>query len=98
MERTTDDVDDIIVMQLDAETFRVIVSAAGGRTDHEVRLPQHTREGLGLSRTPPSTLVEESFRFLLERKPADQIATRFVLPTIAAEFPEYPEEIRTRFG
>lgn len=89
---------DIIVMQLDAEEFRVIVNLPSGRREHQVRLPQHTRAGLGLTRTPAATLVEESFRFLLERKAANEIAERFLVPAIAAEYPEYPEEIRMRFG
>lgn len=91
------DAPDIIVMQLDAEQFRVILNGSP-RSEHEVRLPAHTRAGLGLSRTPAATLVEECFRFLLERKPAGEIAPRFVLPQIAAEYPEFPEEIRMRFG
>lgn len=85
-------------MQLGPEEFRVLVADGDGRTEHVVRLPQHARQGLGLARTPPVAIVEESFRFLLERKEPGEIAAEFVLPTIAGEFPEYPEEIRMRLG
>lgn len=89
---------EIIVMQLGPEEFRVIVTDAGAKTDHTVTLPRHARDGLGLRSVPPVSLVEESFRFLLERKEPGDIPTAFVLPTIAGEHPEYPEEIRGRFG
>ena len=88
----------IIVMQLGPEEFRVIVTDAGAKQEHTVTLPRHARDGLGLRGVPPAALVEESFRFLLERKEPDDIPASFVLPTIAGEFPEYPEEIRGRFG
>ena len=89
---------DIIVMQLGPEEFRVIVTDAGAKHEHTVTLPRHAREGLGLRRVPPVSLVEESFRLLLESKEPAEIPASFVLPTIAGEFPEYPEEIRGRFG
>ncbi len=88
----------VVVMQLGPEEFRVLVDDAGRRSEHTVRLPRHAREGLGLARIPPTVLVEESFRFLLERRAPSDIAGAFVLPTIAAEHPEYPEEIRTRLA
>jgi hypothetical protein len=89
---------DLVVLQLGPDRFRVLVAGTGGRSEHEVRLPQHARQGLGLRGVPPVQVVEESFRFLLERKEPADIPAAFVLPTIAGEFPEYPEEIRMRLG
>jgi hypothetical protein len=43
-------------------------------------------------------LVEESFRFLLEREPQGSIMRRFDLQVIGRYFPEYSEEIGKRLG
>jgi hypothetical protein len=91
-------VTEIVVMQLGAEEFRVVVAGADGKRDFAVTVPHHARRGLGLHGVPPASVVEESFRFLLERKPAADISPAFVLSSIAGEFPEYPEEIRGRLG
>lgn len=89
---------DVIVMQLGPEEFRVIVTDAGTKHDVTVKLPRHARQGLGLRGVPPVALVEESVRFLLEREEPSALTAGFVLPTIAGRYPEYPEEIRSRFG
>lgn len=89
---------DVVVMQLGPEEFRVIVTDAGAKHDLTVQLPRHARQGLGLHGVPPVAVVEESIRFLLEREEPAAIPERFVLPTIAGRYPEYPEEIRGRFG
>jgi hypothetical protein len=41
-------------------------------------------------------LIEESFRFLLEREPNTAILPSFELPVIGWYFPEYPHEIVKR--
>jgi hypothetical protein len=46
----------------------------------------------------PERVLEESFRFLLEREPNTSILERFELPVIARYFPEYEREIRRRLG
>ncbi|HET9416086.1 MAG TPA: hypothetical protein VFP30_00960 [Candidatus Limnocylindria bacterium] len=46
----------------------------------------------------PENLVEESFRFLLEREPPDAILRRFQLPIIGRYFADYPDEIRRRMA
>lgn len=44
----------------------------------------------------PGKLVEESFRFLLEREPVTSIMGAFDLSVIERYFPEYPREIGAR--
>ena len=44
----------------------------------------------------PQALLEESFRFLLEREPNTSILNSFDLPLIGRYFPEYESEIRSR--
>ncbi|MFQ6117921.1 MAG: hypothetical protein ACE5LQ_06610, partial [Candidatus Bipolaricaulia bacterium] len=46
----------------------------------------------------PERLVEQSFRFLLEREPKEAILKRFDLTVISRYFPEYEEEIARRLG
>jgi hypothetical protein len=41
-------------------------------------------------------LIEESFRFLLEREPNTSILPAFDLPIIGQYFPEYRQVIRER--
>ena len=64
-------------------------------THHRVRATKadaaRFSEGAALER-----LLEESFRFLLEREPNTSIMTSFSLPLIGRYFPEFEEEIRAR--
>jgi len=76
--------------------FRVTVRD-GASSTHEVTVSGEEAERFG-GGAPSERLVEESFRFLLEREPASSILSRFGLSTIAEYFPEYPEEIRRRLG
>ncbi|MGH7540118.1 MAG: hypothetical protein ACRELC_03870 [Gemmatimonadota bacterium] len=46
----------------------------------------------------PEALIEESFRFLLEREPKEAILSRFGLSVIERYFPEYRKKIRERLG
>jgi hypothetical protein len=79
------------------DEYRVVVRDAGGATEHRV-----TVTGRDLKRLAPGasveSLLQESFRFLLEREPKEAILRRFEIPVIARYFPEYPEEIRRRLG
>jgi len=47
---------------------------------------------------PPMRLIEESFRFLLEREPNTSILSTFDLPVIGRYFPEYEREIARRLS
>lgn len=77
------------------DVYRVRVTEPDGSTEHRVTATNADVETFGAGAEPES-LIEESFRFLLEREPRQSILGRFALPVIARYFPEYPEEIRRR--
>ncbi len=83
--------------RLDANTFRVEVTEASGSTEHEVRATPDEVQRLG-GGADAEALLEESFRFLLEREPKESILARFELPVIGRYFPEYPTEIIRRMA
>lgn len=85
------------------------VTALGGRrwrvevrgresTSHEVSIPEGYLDGLDLAAVPAERVLEESFRFLLEREPNTSILASFELPLIARYFPEYEIEMRRRLA
>jgi len=75
------------------EGFAVHVEDEISARDYDVTVPTELVAELGVS---AERLVEESFRFLLEREPKESILQNFALPVIERYFPEYPAEIRTR--
>ena len=75
--------------------FTVEVTEGSSSSTHRVTVSDKDLEGFGAG-APAERLIEESFRFLLEREPKESILSRFELPVIARYFPEYPEEIRSR--
>lgn len=77
--------------------FEVEVAEGGGRSAHRVRVSGEEARRYG-GDAAPERLVEESFRFLLEREPKESILGRFELSTIERYFPEFPDEIRRRLG
>lgn len=77
------------------DVYRVRVTETDGSTEHHVTATGADVEAYGAG-TKPELLIEESFRFLLEREPRQSILGRFALPVIARYFPEYPREIRRR--
>ncbi|MBV8900846.1 MAG: hypothetical protein JOY92_12140 [Verrucomicrobia bacterium] len=88
----------ILVRKLDDETFEVSVRAGSVTTTHRVTLRAADRVHLAGMETDAERLVEESFRFLLDREPNTSILGRFDLPVIGHYFPEYTGEMRRRFG
>lgn len=68
----------------------------GTTTTHDVGIPAGYLERLGIAGVPPERVIEESFRFLLERESNTSILGRFDLPVIARYFPEYEREIGKR--
>jgi hypothetical protein len=64
-------------------------------THHRVRLTEADLKRLAEG-CSPEELLEESFRFLLEREPNTSILNSFDLPVISRYFPEYEQEIRGR--
>ena len=87
----------ISIRKIDDETFEVSVPAAA-TTQHRVTLRAADRVRLAGNDTSAERLIEESFRFLLDREPNTSILTRFDLPVIGHYFPEYADEMRRRFG
>lgn len=85
----------LTVTALGARSWRVDLDGAGS---YEVSVPEGYLETLGLAAFAPERVLEESFRFLLEREPASAILRRFELSVIARYFPEYEKEIRRRLA
>jgi hypothetical protein len=85
----------IEIRPLDGTTWRVEVRAASA-TAHDVTVPAGYLEKLGLTGVAVPQVLEESFRFLLEREPNTSILRRFDLPVIARYFPEYETVIAER--
>ncbi len=73
-----------------------VVSVQGDvLTNHRVRVTKADLDRLSEGR-PPEELLQESFRFLLERESNSSILSSFDLPVIGHYFPEYEREIRAR--
>ena len=88
---------EITVTQTGSDLFTVNVTDKSGETVHKVRLSAVDHRRLA-PEAEPARLVEESFRFLLEREPKEAILRTFDLPIIGRYFPEYDEEIRSRIS
>ena len=86
---------EILVMQAEGDVFDVTVSDGASKTEHEVRAEL---ADLDLDGCDPRLVVEESFRFLLEREPKEAILASFELARIKDFFPDYPEEMKRRFS
>ncbi|MFN3322273.1 MAG: hypothetical protein ACK5AZ_02155 [Bryobacteraceae bacterium] len=73
---------------------RYTVTVAGRTTTtHTVTVsPEYWRKLTG-GRIEPEALVEESFRFLLDRESNTSILRSFDLPVIQSYFPEYERTI-----
>ncbi len=98
MRGITEAMAEVEVEEIRANAFEVTVREDGGSTLHEVTVPDGYLEELGLGDADPAHVVEESFRFLLEREPKESILGTFELPVITRYFPEYPDEIPDRIG
>lgn len=77
--------------------FSVTVSEGGSSSEHRVRLGRDYYERLTEGKATPHELVENSFKFLLEREPKESILGSFDLSVIERYFPEYPEKIGKYF-
>ena len=64
-------------------------------TEHRVRLTKSVLQSLAEEQSAEK-LLEESFKFLLERESNTSILGAFDLPLISRYFPEYEGEIRRR--
>jgi hypothetical protein len=87
----------IQIRRLSGDEYEVRISSAVPTT-HRITLHEIDRQRLGGSQIPAARLIEESFRFLLEREPNTSILSTFDLPVIGRYFPEYDAEIARRLG
>ncbi|MGD8627216.1 MAG: hypothetical protein PVJ34_21955 [Anaerolineae bacterium] len=76
--------------------FDVTVGEGGSFSRHRVTLDRGDYERLAAGRATPEELVEESFRFLLERESKESILGAFDLMVISRYFPSYEAEIGER--
>jgi hypothetical protein len=84
----------ISVKHLAGEEWQVTVIDSA-TTQHRVRVTPADLDRYGSGR-PVERLLQESFRFLLEREPNTSILGSFDLNVISRYFPEYEGEIRMR--
>ncbi len=89
---------DVTVTAAGGGVYQVAVRQGSTSTEHRVTVPAAMIDDLGLEGIDESTLVQESFAFLLERESPASIMSRFDLPVISRYFPEYEQEIRRRLG
>ena len=75
---------------------RVLVGEGDRATEHHVSVSRAELKRLAPAHSEPTALVEESFRFLLEREPSNSILRRFAITDIGRYFPEYRAEIKRR--
>ena len=85
----------IRVRQLSGDQYEVTVELAETTTDN-VTLRDAERVRLAGKDVSAERLIEESFRFLVEREPNTSILPSFDLSSIVKYFAEYEREIRTR--
>lgn len=78
------------------DLYQVDVRDGDSSTTHEVSVDPRYAARIAPG-AEPTTLVEASFRFLLEREPKESILRSFDLPLIGRYFPEYESEMRARF-
>lgn len=79
------------------DDYRVEVEDERGTSSHRVTVSDAHLRTYGAG-SEAEALLEESFRFLLEREPKESILSSFDLPVIERYFPEFPEEIRDRMS
>jgi hypothetical protein len=83
----------VTVKPIDSTTFEVMVEKAT-TTTHKVTLTAPYYEKLTAKRVAPEVLVEQSFKFLLDRESNTSILRSFDLPVIGQYFPEYEKVIK----
>jgi hypothetical protein len=89
---------EILVKRSGPGEFTVQVVDGADTTTHRVTMPPSFigHGSLFGKFVGAEAVVEESFRFLLEREPASAILAEFDLPDINVYFPDYYDELRRR--
>jgi hypothetical protein len=78
--------------------FVVEVSSGRTTTTHQVAVPHGLAAKIGGPGTTDQRLVEESFRFLLEREANTSILRAFEIEKIGGYFPEWTDDMRRRLA
>jgi hypothetical protein len=78
--------------------FLVVVKEGQSETEHTVTLDQEYYDRLTQGAVPREELIEDSFRFLLERESKESILRRFNLKVINRYFPEYEKIMRDKWN
>lgn len=86
---------DIRVSRISDREYSVELLDGTSSTRHVVEVGSTALERFGCG-VEAEALLEESFRFLLEREPKEAILRRFEISVIGRYFPEYPAEIQRR--
>ena len=87
----------IRVIKKEPDVYEVEVAAAQC-TLHCITAEPGDVERLAGAKTSAERLIEESFRFLLERESNTSILRSFHITDISRYFPEYESEIRRRLA
>ncbi|MDA1334507.1 MAG: hypothetical protein O2794_00630 [bacterium] len=82
----------IDIDELSPGTYEVLVDNFVSTSSHQVQLKDETYEKLGNGRSKED-FIRDSFRFLLEREPKENILKEFDMSVISTYFPEYESEI-----
>jgi len=80
----------------DSYDFQVTVRQGSSQSRHQVTLTKAYYDRLTGGTVSPERLIQESFRFLLEREPKESILRSFDLPLISDSFPAYDRVIKKR--
>jgi len=88
---------EILVTSLGSDLYRVEVKGDDTQTVHDVTVTPGDLTAFARGHGAEA-LLEESFRFLLEREPKEAILPKFELPVIARYFADYPAEITRRMA
>jgi len=88
---------EILVTPLGFDLYRVEVRESESNSVHDVTVAPRDLIAFAPGHGTHE-LLEESFRFLLEREPKEAILPRFELAAIARYFPDYPIEIKRRIA
>jgi hypothetical protein len=86
----------ITVRRIDDGTFAVALEGSM-TTTHTVTADAETISRIG-GGFDAETVIEATFRFLLDREPQQLILGRFDLPVIASYFSDYPDKIGDYLG
>jgi len=75
-------------------TCSVTVGSGAGMTRHHISVSMPELDRFAPGEYDPTSLVERSLRFLLDREAKESILRSFAISEIERYFPEYPDTVR----